>query len=117
MILLISVFFRSSPFLKKGMGTLSPFLSPVLDMPFSYLEVRREGMETRMAQGYASIALMQLLVFPLRRAIPYTLYNQSDSLQSNGEHFNGSLMRKRTIFRDLCIGHHKHFEASPQIKD
>lgn len=29
MILLISVFFRSSPFLKKGMGTLSPFLSPV----------------------------------------------------------------------------------------
>lgn len=98
------------------MGTLGPSLSPVLDMPFSYLEERREGMKTQMAQGWANIALMQLLVFPLRRVILYTLCNQSDSLQSNSEHFTGSLMRK-TILRDLCIGHHKYLEASPQIKD
>ena len=41
-----------------------------------------------------------------------SLDNQSDSLQNDSAHFNGTLVRKRTILRDLCIGHRKCFMHS-----
>lgn len=61
------------------------------------------------------MALMQLPVFPLKR-VQLSLYsrdNQSGSLQNDSEHFHGTLVRKRTVLRDVCIGHCKHFSAFP----
>ena len=64
---LMSAFFRSSPFLKKVMGTLGLSLSPFLGVPCSNLENRREAMESWM------VWLLCNFLFPLRRTAIYTL--------------------------------------------
>lgn len=64
---LMFAFFRSSPFLKKGMGTLGLSMPPFLDVSCSNLEERREEMESWMVQ------LLCNFLFPLRRTAIYTL--------------------------------------------